>query len=477
MHSYLLRHITVRMTAFVLLYAVFVQPTLRCEDHAQVQDEPLASITLRLSGPRAPEALLPNSPFGVNTALRPGTPDLERRLAAMQHVGIKWGRQDFTWRRIEQQPGQYSWQPYDALVDQFRRFGILLCGNLAYGPPFHDPRTEEGAQAYARFARQAAARYAGKVDHWQIWNEPNGGFWNGTADQYARLLAAAGRAIHEANPNAKVLAVNSAFCDIRFAETVLQQVPSDCYDIVCFHPYRPPNAPEDKFDWWMLDQYVKSWNKDRLGPDYPLVHMTYLEQARAMKDTLTKLGVDKPLWVTEICFNSHIHPYGVNELRQADLLVRFYVLSIASQLVEKVFWWTLLDGGTRQFDQADMVGIMRADFEPKYAYHAFGVMTRLLENTRWVRNDVFGPDVFVCVFHNPDRQQDILVAWANKPFAYVRVTNTEKGLTIYDIFGTCRHVPYDRVRTSHLPVPLGESPIFMVGVPGTRATLRPDPGW
>lgn len=465
------------LLACLALDTLVVHHAMLGGESGDVGGTPVATVTLHLCPPRAPDALLPHSPFGINTALRPDMPDLERRLAAMQQAGIKWGRQDFTWRRIEQQPGQYSWEPYDALVDQCRRFGISLCVNLAYAPPFHDPRTEEGAQAYARFAREAAKRYAGKVTHWQIWNEPNGGFWNGTADQYARLLTVAGQAIHQANPEAKVLAINSAFCDVRFAETVLKQVPPDCYDIVCFHPYRPPNAPEDKFDWWMLDQYVKSWNKDRLGPDYPLVHMTYLEQAQAMKEVLKGLGVDKPLWVTEICFNSHIHPYGVNELRQADLLVRFYVLSVASQLVEKVFWWTLLDGGTRQFDQADMVGIMRADFQPKYAYHAFGVMTRLLENTRWVRNDVFGPDVFVSVFHDPDRQHDILVAWANKPFAYVRVTNTQKGLNIYDIFGTCRRVPYDPVRTSHLPVPLGESPIFIVGVPGTRATLRPDPGW
>ena len=38
-------------------------------------------------------------------------------------------------------------------------------------------------------------------------------------------------------------------------------------------------------------------------------------------------------------------------------------------------------------------------------------------------------------------------------------------------------VPYDKVRTSHLPVPLGESPIYVVGPKGMKATIRPDPGW
>src|SRR2546429_181785 len=72
-----------------------------------------------------------------------------------------------------------------------------------------------------------------------------------------KLLAAAGKAIHETNPNARVLGLNMAFCDALWTEKILQRVPFDCFDIICFHPYRNPNAPEDKFDWWVLDQYVK----------------------------------------------------------------------------------------------------------------------------------------------------------------------------------------------------------------------------
>jgi hypothetical protein len=435
------------------------------------------TVSVSLPPPIAPVALVPDSPFGINTAFDPATPNLEARLKAMQHAGIKWGRQDFTWRRIERQPGEYEWAGYDRLVDLCRQHGVLLLGDLVYAPTFHDPRTPAGVEAYCAFARAAVKRYIGKVDHWQIWNEPNGGYWNGTADQYARLLAASGNAIHEANPKATVLGLNSAFCDVRFAEAILKQVPNDCFDIACFHPYRPPSAPEDKFDWWMLDQYVKSWNKQSLTPDYPLVRMTYLEQADELSRALGTFGAPKPLWVTEMCWNTHIHPYGVSELRQADLLVRLYVLGLASRKIEKVFWWTLADSGTRQFDQADMVGLMRADLSPKYAYHAYAFMTRMLEGKPWVRSDSFGPDVFVCVFTDPAREEDTLVAWSSKPVAYVRVSNTDRGLDCYDLYGTLRHVSYDKVRTGSLPVPLGESPVYLVGAKGTKATVRPDPGW
>lgn len=438
-----------------------------------------AESRFRVDLPPAPfaTALLTNSPFGINTALEPGQPDLENHLQAMQDLGIKWGRQDFTWRRIERAPGEYQWQAHDDLVEKLRAHGIQVLGCLAYAPSFHNPATPAGADAYAKFAEAAARRYAGRVDYWQIWNEPNGGFWKGSPEEYARLLSAAGPAIRMANRQARVVALNMAFCDVLWAGRVLKQVPANAYDIVAFHPYRPPNAPEDKFDWWTLDQYVKSWHAGDLPTNYALVNMTFLEQTGELARLLRQLGAPKPLWVTEICWNSHIHPYGTSELRQADLAVRFHVLALASQQIEKVFWWTLRDQGVRQFDQADMVGLARFDLSPKYAFAAYAWMTRQLEGKRWVRNDAFGPDVFAVVFNDEARKEDVLVAWANQPVAYIRVNTPEAGLTFYDVFGTRRFVEHDPIRTGSLSVPVGESPIYIVGPQGLKAAVKPAPGW
>ena len=441
-------------------------------------DSPTAQSTFQVTLPLHPFAddLLPDSPFGINTAFQPHTPNLEAILQKMQEAGIKWGRQDFTWRRIEKEKGQYQFNDYDRLVDLCHKHGLLLFGNLAYAPGFHDPRTPEGVQAYCNFVRQTVKHFAGKVKFWQLWNEPNGGFWKGTPAEYARLMAAAGKAIHQANPDAKVLGLNMAFCDVIWAGKILNLVPYDCFDIACFHPYRPPSAPEESFDWWELDQYVKSWHRHDLKPDYPLIKMTFLEQTEELIKVMKKFGAPKPLWITEICWNSHIHPYGTLETRQADLVVRFHVLAIASQKIEKVFWWTLRDTGTRQFDQADMVGLLRNDLTPKYSYYAFSFMTRMLEQKKWLRNDVFGPYIYAAVFTDNKTNQDIIVAWSTKPYAYIRVNN-DKGLNIYDIYGTRRFVPVHKIRTKSLSVPLGTSPLYIVGSKGLKASARPDPGW
>ena len=434
------------------------------------------SFTIELGPPAAPTALLDDSPFGINNAFHPDTADLDSRLAAIQQAGIKWGRQDFTWRRIEKRKGEYDWAGYDELVEKCRARGLLIFGNLSYQPAFYDLRTEEAAAAYATFARAAAQRYQGKVDYWQIWNEPNLGFLKGDVDVYAKFLSLAGRAIHEANPKAKVLALNMAFCDVLWASNILHRVPNDALDMVCFHPYRNPNAPEDSFDWWVTDQYVKRFHPE-LTTNYALAHQSFLAQTDDLVTTLKQFGPPKPLWITEICFNTHIHPYGIPELRSADLLVRFYVQAIASRKIDKIFWWTLKDGGGQQFDAAEMVGLLRSDFTPKYSYYAYAFMTRMLEGKRWLRNDAFGPNVFVCVFTDDARREDTIVAWANKPYAYARISNTERGLTQYDVFGTKRVVTFNRRRTGANPFPFGESPIYVVGPAGLRVNLRPDPGW
>ena len=100
----------------------------------------------------------------------------------------------------------------------------------------------------------------------------------------------------------------------------------------------------------------------------------------------------------------------------------------------------------------------------------------MIEGKRWIRNDAFGPTVYALVFRDEEAEKDLIVAWTTSPYAYVRVTN-EKGLDVYDVFGTKRSVPVHPVRTKHLPVPLGESPVYVVGARGLKATVRPDPGW
>jgi len=464
---------------------------------SSAEDRPRAVSRFRVQLPphRYAAQMLPDSPFGINTQIfRLDDPDIDRRLEMMQQAGVKWGRQDFVWRQIETEKGRYNFEPHERVVAAYHKHGLHLFGNLAYNPKFHDPRTPEGVEAYCRFARAAVERFRGRVDHWQLWNQPNGGFWDGTPEEYARMAAAAGRAIHEANPNAKVLALNMAFCDILWAQTVLKLIPYDSFDIVCYHPYRNPSTPEESFDWWTLDRYQKvalsPWHKGRVPPDYPPIRQSFVEQTRDLVRLLETYGRPKPLWITEMTWNALLAAYGTPELRQADLMVRFYILALGTGHVHKIFPWGFRDGGTDQQSGSQMVGMVRSDLTPRYWYYAHAWMARLLEGKRWIRNDEWGPRIWAVVFRDDEAGEDTIVAWTTDAYAYLRVTN-QRGIRLYDIFGTRREIPYlgrpgappdvelSRWTSSPLgtvTVPLSRSPVYIVGASEMRAVARPNPG-
>ncbi|MGQ9635269.1 MAG: hypothetical protein ACUVXB_13620 [Bryobacteraceae bacterium] len=458
---------------------------------------PAAVARFRVTLPphRYADQMLLESPFGINTQIfRLDDPNMDQHLAIMQQAGIKWGRQDFTWRQIETAPGRYNLDPYERIVRAYHKHGMHLFGNLAYNPKFHDPRTLEGVAAYCRFAREVVEKFRGRVNHWQLWNEPNGGFWDGTPEEYARMAAAAGRVIHEANPEAKVLALNMAFCDILWARTVLKLIPYDSFDIVCYHPYRIPSPPEEQFDWWTLDRYQKvalsPWHKGRVPEDYAPIRQSFLEQTRDLIQLLESYGPRKPLWITEVGWNALVAAYGTPELRQADLLVRLYLLALGSGFVQKIFPWAFRDSGVDQQSGSQMVGLVRSDLSPRYSYYAYGWMTRMLEGKRWIRNDEWGPRIWAVVFRDEADGEDLIAAWTTDAYAYLRVTN-ERGIRLYDLYGTRREIPFlgqpgspPLVELSQwtasapgtVTVPLSRSPIYIVGAAGMMSKARPNPG-
>lgn len=65
---------------------------------------------------------------------------------------------------------------------------IFVYGNTLYQANM-SARTETARTAYANYAAAAVRRYAGKGHMFEIWNEPNGKFWNPTPNvlEYAAM--------------------------------------------------------------------------------------------------------------------------------------------------------------------------------------------------------------------------------------------------------------------------------------------------
>jgi hypothetical protein len=176
---------------------------------------------------------------------------------AERAAGVQLIRQPFSWADFMQHASRY-----DAFVRAAADAGIRVLPILL-GPEPGAPAAAGGMpppSSPARFAAWAAAlvrRYGPHgslwrgdprslpITSWQVWNEPNiPAFWAPQPNPaaYARLLAAADRAIKKADPNAEVVTAGLPTSHLgvpadRFLAGMLAAGAKGAFDTVAVHPY------------------------------------------------------------------------------------------------------------------------------------------------------------------------------------------------------------------------------------------------
>ena len=148
--------------------------------------------------------------------------DQARQLGVTRlRVNVLWDRVASAQAAQTTVPAQvtYNWAPYDSLVDAAAAKGIKVQLSIAGPAPAwangmhrHYPRAgayKPNAYLYGLFARSVAQHFAGRVDRYSVWNEPNWKGWLAPLktgpQQYAKLFKAGYTGIKSADPNAKVL--------------------------------------------------------------------------------------------------------------------------------------------------------------------------------------------------------------------------------------------------------------------------------
>src|SRR5437762_760558 len=125
-----------------------------------------------------------DSPFGVLDFLPWDHPwnghhyageKLKRTAALMRAAGVSTVRMDFLWEDVEPARDTFCFDKYDRIIDLLQENGIAVLGVLNYSPSWLFPQWNHPPEPglYARYAARVAARYKGRVRHWEIWNEPD----------------------------------------------------------------------------------------------------------------------------------------------------------------------------------------------------------------------------------------------------------------------------------------------------------------
>ncbi len=153
--------------------------------------------------------------YGIQADLIFAEPN--RSMELTKQIGFKWIKQQIEYKWFYPAPGQYDFSAMDRIVDAAQARGLNVMLSIVKAPQWSRPPedTDEGPPAdpntYADFVRAVAARYAGRVQAYEIWNEQNLYYeWGGlgaklSPARYMSLLKAAYQAIKSVDRKAIVI--------------------------------------------------------------------------------------------------------------------------------------------------------------------------------------------------------------------------------------------------------------------------------
>lgn len=326
----------------------------------------IVSLAAVPAAPAAEVGLVPDLTWGTTSA------EQDRTAAAIGDLGAKWVRLNVQWKYWEyrgpsvvvQDSG--SRRAADRSVDLARAAGAKVVLMVYNAPDWAAVRTSSEGQVprnpqdYANFLRTLASHYRGKVDAYEIWNEPDlDRFWStgASATAYTALLKAAYVGVKQGDPDAKVVFGGLSWNYTRegnFVQRAYSYGAKGYFDVLAIHPY-----PQGDLAAW------QGWY-------------------RKARQTMVANGDSaKPIWFTEFGLNTSNRAYdpgagawqrGVSEAVQAQLLTQTLTLLEADPYVEVVCWYNLRNNYWDNDDPSSVegnFGLLRTDFSPKPAYTAF----------------------------------------------------------------------------------------------------------
>jgi len=200
----------IRIPAGVTSTVAVVQPTA-----AVMAGTPAVTPGATATQAAPPVNMASNVGFDYGVQVHLPNQDMGVIMTAVDDLGINWVKQQIDWALYEPVAGNINWGPIDEMVDAIDASGANILLTVSSAPNWaRDSSQEKGPPTdyatYATFMGEMAERYAGRVDAYEIWDEPNlRREWNTprgiSAASYVELLRQAYTAIKAADPEAIVV--------------------------------------------------------------------------------------------------------------------------------------------------------------------------------------------------------------------------------------------------------------------------------
>lgn len=337
-----------------------------------------------------------------------------------KNSGASWDRVDFHWDAL-QPNGPTDWETAnistinDGITSDLAS-GISVVGVITNPPawatrngsvplnlntPWNDPSNYWGAFVY-----RLASTYAGRVNQWIIWNEPDiapnqpGSTWAGSELEFYQLLKDASLAAHAANPQVKIIFAGTTYwSDILagrqlFFQRVLEAGAQD------------PTAAANGFYFDAVDIHIYS---------SPYQIYTIPQAYRA---AMAVYGLNKPIWISEmniVPWNDPMSTVPRGGFRgtldeQASYIIEAMAMANAAG-VQRAAVYKMIDG---DIIKGEPYGLIRNDHSQRPAYRAFQVATQYLDNGGTASYQTQNGAAIVTIVNG---KRKVTVAWSTGPVA------------------------------------------------------------
>jgi len=331
--------------------------------------------------------------FGPNVHITGPDEDFD----LMKDAGFGFIRKDMFWNSVERSKGNYNFGTYERILDAMEARGMRALFILCYGNKIYSQAetTEEGREAYARFAAAAVEHFKGRRVIWEIWNEPNvKHFWKGPgdhnsvefADQYVKLVKKAVPAMREADPDC-FIAVTATSClwvnSFRWLKACFEKgLLQEDIDAVSVHPYgfRMPEHAIDKGYG-----HLREMMAEHEGADIPVIN--------------SEVGYDLP----------YLKKMGSNDENCRDhqgwYCARQYLVDMMCD-VRLTIWYKW---------KANDFGVVNPDRSARPAFNAAKTLTDQLRGFHFAKRLPAGSDLDYLLLFEKDTGEKKLAAWTVPP--------------------------------------------------------------
>jgi hypothetical protein len=312
--------------------------------------------------PRSGQTIVPQDFFGFVHAGNSGTAE-EYQL--LDEMGAVWLLNTFYWGSIENEKGVFDFSWYDDFVNTAKENGKKVIAVMAYETPWLFPEgrgkryiSSENIPHFLNFLEVTVDRYRGKVDAWQIWNEPNWIFWRGSDRDFFELTRLSAIRIRETDPDAYIIGGAFWRTPKGFIRGMHRAGAMENLDALSFHPY----ATNPRGAMRLFDDFLK---------------------------IISEINFSGDIWITEVGFpTSGWYPSSVSMENLPSYVIKTIVGS-AARGARTLLWYSLGDSynlgeAPDKNDSEAFFGLTYPDFTRKNGAWAYELCARFLPGSRFM---------------------------------------------------------------------------------------------